>query len=263
MTEVAASLAAASELLLGSRPGPQGGVPVVDRKRCALCLTCVRVCPQGAIVRQGRRPVMNPLACTACGTCAAECPMEAIQLPGREDGRYRRAVEAGLPRRKDGAPLAVEEPAVLVLACANSAGRALDELLAGGWRWPAAARVIRVPCAGKLDPLMIWEALQRGYDLVLALACHHDACHSVEGSGWARLRFARLHEEMSALGLDPVRLRWAEVAAARPAGVRQAVEEACRQAEALERNPLRATGAIRAELGRYAVRVTPDYTLLD
>jgi heterodisulfide reductase subunit A-like polyferredoxin len=60
----------------------QERIAEVDADKCAYCLTCVRVCPFGAM---GKDPVervarVTRSACQACGICAAECPAAAIEL---------------------------------------------------------------------------------------------------------------------------------------------------------------------------------------
>lgn len=62
-------------------------VPIVDKGKCAYCLTCVRTCPFGAMEKgtgQGRAASVNLLACQACGTCVAACPAGALQLRNEE-----------------------------------------------------------------------------------------------------------------------------------------------------------------------------------
>ncbi len=57
-------------------------VAVVEPDKCALCLTCIRSCPGGAIVVDHERNAARvaPEACQGCGICASECPADAIQL---------------------------------------------------------------------------------------------------------------------------------------------------------------------------------------
>ncbi len=57
-------------------------VAVVEPDKCALCLTCIRSCPGGAIVVDHERNAAGvaPEACQGCGICASECPADAIQL---------------------------------------------------------------------------------------------------------------------------------------------------------------------------------------
>jgi Pyruvate/2-oxoacid:ferredoxin oxidoreductase delta subunit len=57
-------------------------IPIVDEEKCAYCLTCVRVCPFGAMGKDVEARVAKVIlsACQACGICVAECPAEAIQM---------------------------------------------------------------------------------------------------------------------------------------------------------------------------------------
>ncbi len=66
----------------------EGPVARVDETQCALCCTCVRVCPFGIpfIGDQGAA-VIDPVRCYGCGICVAECPGKAIGLRYCEDGQ--------------------------------------------------------------------------------------------------------------------------------------------------------------------------------
>lgn len=66
---------------------PEGITPVehlasVDKDKCAYCLTCLRVCPYGAMGKNSEERVAQVIttACQGCGVCASECPAEAITL---------------------------------------------------------------------------------------------------------------------------------------------------------------------------------------
>lgn len=70
-----------------------------DPQKCVACLTCVRVCPHGAIrlsrVENGKEiAVISDLACDACGVCAAICPAKAIQFEGYRDDQILAQIEA-------------------------------------------------------------------------------------------------------------------------------------------------------------------------
>ncbi len=56
---------------------------IVDADKCALCLTCVRSCPYGAMVVDTEKGVAMslPEVCQKCGICVGECPAGAIELP--------------------------------------------------------------------------------------------------------------------------------------------------------------------------------------
>ncbi|MBN1410352.1 MAG: 4Fe-4S binding protein [Spirochaetales bacterium] len=70
------------EFYLEERQEFEEHIAVVDSEKCAYCLTCVRVCPFGAINKNPSDKVamVLPFLCRACGTCVAECPAQAVQL---------------------------------------------------------------------------------------------------------------------------------------------------------------------------------------
>ena len=55
----------------------------VDAAKCALCLTCIRSCPHGAlkIDEEKRAAISLAEVCQRCGICVGECPAGAISMP--------------------------------------------------------------------------------------------------------------------------------------------------------------------------------------
>lgn len=80
--------------------------------------------------------------------------------------------------------------------------------------YPCDIRIIRVPCSGRVDPLLIIKAFQRGADGVLVAGCHPGDCHYVEGNYYARRRFAMLRSLLEFSGIEPQRFQVAWVSAA-------------------------------------------------
>ncbi|MFY0691025.1 MAG: 4Fe-4S binding protein [Paracoccaceae bacterium] len=85
VTRVAAkALQPEAEMLALPENAPYGAV-VVDTDACTLCLSCVSLCPSGAL---GDNPDLPQLrfqedACLQCGLCANICPEKAITLEPR------------------------------------------------------------------------------------------------------------------------------------------------------------------------------------
>lgn len=77
------ALVAAVASYLEERKALAEGRVVVDEERCALCLTCLRSCPVGAIGLSGelkRRIVVHEALCVRCGVCAGLCPAKALSF---------------------------------------------------------------------------------------------------------------------------------------------------------------------------------------
>lgn len=71
-------------------PLPAGapyGAVLVNRDACTLCLSCVSLCPSGALVDNPDMPQLNfqEDACLQCGICRTICPENAISLEPRFD----------------------------------------------------------------------------------------------------------------------------------------------------------------------------------
>jgi len=73
--------------------------------------------------------------------------------------------------------------------------------------YPPNIRVIRVPCSGRVDPLLVVKSFQLGADGVLVAGCHPGECHYTEGNYYARRRFALLRPFLDYLGIEKERFR--------------------------------------------------------
>jgi len=113
---------------------PLGAISVnVDG--CTLCLSCVSVCPTGALRDDPERPMLKFVedACVQCGLCQSTCPERVITLKPQIDFRAARA-----------APLILkeEEPA-LCIRCNKPFGvkSTIDKIAAKlegqHWMYPA------------------------------------------------------------------------------------------------------------------------------
>jgi heterodisulfide reductase subunit A len=81
ISQASAAVARACTILSKEKMLVGGVVAVVDGKRCAACLTCVRVCPyEVPVVNAKGEAEIDVAKCKGCGSCAAECPARAIEL---------------------------------------------------------------------------------------------------------------------------------------------------------------------------------------
>lgn len=80
-------------------------------------------------------------------------------------------------------------------------------------KYPASVRVIRVPCSGRIDPLFILKAFEKGADAVLVSGCHPGDCHYISGNYYARRRWTVFKQYLEFLGLAPDRVFFTWVSA--------------------------------------------------
>ncbi len=77
----------------------------------------------------------------------------------------------------------------------------------------ANARLIRVPCTGRIDPVFIIKAFESGADGVLVSGCHPFDCHYNTGNFHARRRWTLFRSLLDFVGIDPTRLHFSWVSA--------------------------------------------------
>lgn len=75
------------------------------------------------------------------------------------------------------------------------------------------ARLIRVPCTGRIDPVFIIKAFEKGADGVLVSGCHPGDCHYNTGNFHARRRWIFFKQLMDFVGIDSSRLYFSWVSA--------------------------------------------------
>jgi F420-non-reducing hydrogenase iron-sulfur subunit len=75
------------------------------------------------------------------------------------------------------------------------------------------ARLIRVPCTGRIDPVFIMKAFESGADGVLVSGCHPGDCHYNAGNFHARRRWMFFKDLLDFIGIDSSRLHFSWVSA--------------------------------------------------
>ena len=75
------------------------------------------------------------------------------------------------------------------------------------------ARLIRVPCTGRIDPVFIIKAFEDGADGVLISGCHPGDCHYNAGNFHARRRWILFKNLLDFIGIDSSRLYFSWVSA--------------------------------------------------
>lgn len=172
----------------------------VDENLCAHCLSCLRICPLGAISFDCR-PWFDPASCAACGLCAARCPAKAITLWGATDDQVNARLKTMLSRTAQGE----FEPRLVVFGCKRSAETAMKKTF--GPDFPVDLTMIPIPCGGRLDDGLVLKAFLDGADGVMAAVCHQDNCRTHEGCYEAERRAANIRTILDETGFQSERFR--------------------------------------------------------
>jgi coenzyme F420-reducing hydrogenase delta subunit/NAD-dependent dihydropyrimidine dehydrogenase PreA subunit len=160
------------------------------------CGKCIFICPYGALEFEAfATPKVIEEKCTGCGACQLVCPQHAIQVKGFEFENVlkRYGDSAEKLKAKNGAP------AVLAFVCQWSEFSALDN--------PNKAfegknvLALEVPCFKSMDPVHVMNALQCGFDGVMAVVCSAEDCKLQEGRDTAERNVSALKVSLKKLGL--------------------------------------------------------------
>ena len=98
------------------------------------------------------------------------------------------------------------KPKIIAFCCTYCAYSAAD--LAGSMRlkYSPYVRIIKLPCTGKMDPLFILRAFEKGADGVFVAGCLEGECHFIDGNLKAKKRVKYTHKLLKDAGVDPGRL---------------------------------------------------------
>ncbi len=174
--------------------------PVIDRSKCKLCLNCVNACPFGAM-RAGEGAVeVDEVACRGCGACAAACPTGALTPSSYLNDKQISAMLRALLSRRS------EYPIVVAFMCSWCGYAAADNAGLNKMLYPTNVRIIRVPCAVRVSPNHVLEALRLGADGVMILGCYEQDCHYRVGRVRANERVEVLKELLKSVGMRAERL---------------------------------------------------------
>ncbi|MCZ7663483.1 MAG: hydrogenase iron-sulfur subunit [Thermoleophilia bacterium] len=98
---------------------------------------------------------------------------------------------------------------------------------------PVNMRLVRVPCTGRIDPLLAIKAFEKGADGVLISGCHPGDCHYSEGNYYARRKFELLDRMLPHLGVEADRFHYTWVSASEGARWQSVVTDFVTKVKAL------------------------------
>jgi F420-non-reducing hydrogenase iron-sulfur subunit len=136
------------------------------------------------------------------------------------------------------------EPRILTFCCNWCSYAGADGAGVARMQYPPNARVIRVMCTGRINPLFIVKGFLSGADMVMVLGCHFGDCHYLKGNYTCDMRMSYLKVFLQAIGINPERLYWDQISASEGIKFTETMHKVVAKAKAL--------GPIVNELGAHA-----------
>ncbi|MCK4958832.1 MAG: hydrogenase iron-sulfur subunit, partial [Planctomycetes bacterium] len=117
------------------------------------------------------------------------------------------------------------EPKIVAFCCNFCAFAAAD--LAGAMRlqYPPNVRIIRLPCTGKVDALLLMKAFEEGADAVFVAGCLEGQCHFLEGNLRAKKRVSYVKRLLEEVQIEPERIDMFNLSSAMGGRFAEIVEE--------------------------------------
>ncbi len=94
-------------------------------------------------------------------------------------------------------------------------------------------RLIRLPCTGRIDFMLLLQAFGKGADGVIVSGCHPGDCHYTAGNFHARRRWTLFRRLLDFVGVDLRRVHFAWVSAAEGAKWAELVNDVKTKIQAL------------------------------
>ena len=124
------------------------------------------------------------------------------------------------------------EPKVLALVCNWCTYTGADLTGTSRIKYASNVKILRLPCTGRIDFLLILKAFASGMDGVIISGCHPNDCHYTSGNFHARRRWVLFRSLLDFLGIDIRRIhfywvsaaegtKWAEVVNETVSGLRE------------------------------------------
>ena len=139
------------------------------------------------------------------------------------------------------------EPRILTFCCNWCSYAGADGAGVARMQYPPNARVIRVMCTGRINPLFIVKGFLAGADMVMVLGCHFGDCHYLKGNYTCDMRMTYLKAYLHAIGINPDRLYWDQISASEGIKFTETMHKVVSKAKTL--------GPIANELGVHAKSV--------
>lgn len=117
------------------------------------------------------------------------------------------------------------EPKIIAFVCNWCTYAGADLAGTSRIKYAPNVRIVRFPCTGRIDFMLLLKALQTGADGIIVSGCHPADCHYTAGNYHARRRWIIFKSLLDFVGFDTRRITFSWVSAAEGAKWAQIVNE--------------------------------------
>ena len=125
------------------------------------------------------------------------------------------------------------EPKIVAFVCNWCTYAGADLAGTSRAKYATNVRIIRFPCTGRIDFMLLIKAFQNGTDGIIVSGCHPNDCHYTSGNFHARRRWMVFRSLIDFMGFDTERITFSWVSAAEGAKWDDLVNEVTEKVRAL------------------------------
>ncbi|SHE35739.1 hydrogenase iron-sulfur subunit [Dysgonomonas macrotermitis] len=106
------------------------------------------------------------------------------------------------------------EPKIVAFVCNWCTYAGADLTGTSRIKYASNVKIVRFPCTGRIDFMLLLKAFANGSDGIIVSGCHPNDCHYTSGNFHARRRWILFRSLLDFMGIDVNRIRFAWVSAA-------------------------------------------------
>jgi coenzyme F420-reducing hydrogenase delta subunit len=125
------------------------------------------------------------------------------------------------------------EPKIVAFVCNWCTYAGADLAGTSRTKYATNVRIIRFPCTGRIDFMLLMKAFQNGSDGIIISGCHPNDCHYTSGNFHARRRWMVFRSLIEFMGFDTDRITFSWVSAAEGAKWADLVNEVTEKVRAI------------------------------
>lgn len=106
------------------------------------------------------------------------------------------------------------EPKIVAFVCNWCTYAGADLTGTSRLKYATNVKIVRFPCTGRIDFLLLLKSFAQGADGIIVSGCHPNDCHYTSGNFHARRRWIAFRAILDLMGVDIRRIQYSWVSAA-------------------------------------------------